>query len=94
MIKLDFNWSENPCLYLMLMHVGLYPKDKSQKYKKTGLIFKYAQTLKSKLICGINMVQYPTDHFQIPELLDQVIQKSSNDTIVLSAQIQIICNNF
>jgi hypothetical protein len=43
---------------------------------------------KSKLICGVNAVQNPTDHYQIPALMNQILvnlqlkpQKISADTI-------------
>ena len=43
---------------------------------------------KSKLICGVNAVQNPTDHYQIPSLMNQILvnlqikpQKISADTI-------------
>ena len=48
----------------------MYPKDKAQKYKKLAYNIQVCTDTESKLICGINMVQYPTaDYFQIPELL-------------------------
>ena len=43
---------------------------------------------KSKLICGVNPVQNPTDHYQIPALMNQILvnlqsqpTKISRDTI-------------
>ena len=33
---------------------------------------------KSNLICGINLSQSPTDHYEIPSLMDKVLQKYSN----------------
>ena len=46
---------------------------------------------KSKLICGVNAVQNPTDHYQIPALMNQILtnlnskpRKISADTIYLT----------
>lgn len=49
-------------------------KDKGQKYKKWAYNIQVSTDTESKLICGINVVQYPTDHYQIPALLDQTIE--------------------
>ena len=49
-------------------------KDKGQKYKKLAYNVQICVDTESKLICGINVVQFPTDHYQIPALIDQTIQ--------------------
>ena len=51
----------------------MLPKDKGQKYKKLAYNVQVCTDTESKLICGINVVQFPTDHYQIPALLDQTI---------------------
>lgn len=63
-------------------------KDKSQKYPKFSFNIQLGTDTKSKLICGVNAVQNPTDHYQIPALMNQVLvnlqikpQKISADTI-------------
>ena len=48
-------------------------KDKGQKYKKFAYNIQVCTDTESKLICGVNAVQYGTDHYQIPALLDQTI---------------------
>ena len=49
-------------------------KDKGQKYKKLAYNVQICTDNTSKLICGINVVQYPSDHYQIPDLLKQTIE--------------------
>ena len=49
-------------------------KDKGQKYKKWAYNIQVCTDTESKLICAINVVQYPTDHYQIPALLNQTIE--------------------
>lgn len=53
-----------------------------------------------KLICGVNAVQNPTDHYQIPALMNQILvnlqikpQKISADTIYSTlANLQYLDN--
>lgn len=66
-------------------------KDKSQKYPKFSFKIQLGTDRKSKLICGVNAVQNPTDHYQIPALMNQILinlhikpQKISADTIYLT----------
>ena len=49
-------------------------KDKGQKYKKWAYNIQLCVDNKSKLICGAKVVQYPTDHYQIPALMDQSLE--------------------
>ena len=63
-------------------------KDKGQKYPKFAYNIQLGTDTKSKLICGVNAVQNPTDHYQIPALMNQILvnlqlkpQKISADTI-------------
>ena len=63
-------------------------KDKGQKYPKFSYNIQSGTDTKSKLICGVNAVQNPTDHYQIPALMNQILanlqikpQKISADTI-------------
>ena len=63
-------------------------KDKGQKYPKFSYNIQLGTDTKSKLICGVNAVQNPTDHYQIPALMNQILvnlqikpQKISADTI-------------
>ena len=63
-------------------------KDKGQKYPKFAYNIQLGADTKSKLICGVNAVQNPTDHYQIPALMNQILvnlqlkpQKISADTI-------------
>ena len=66
-------------------------KDKGQKYPKFSYNIQLGTDTKSKLICGVNAVQNPTDHYQIPALMKQILanlqikpQKISADTIYLT----------
>ena len=66
-------------------------KDKGQKYPKFSFNVQLGTDTKSKLICGVNVVQNPTDHYQIPALMDQILtnlntkpNKISADTIYLT----------
>ena len=63
-------------------------KDKGQKYRKFSYNVQLGTDTKSKLICGVNVVQNPTDHYQIPALMNQILvnlntkpKKISADTI-------------
>ena len=63
-------------------------KDKGQKYPKFSYNIQLGTDTKSKLICGVNAVQNPTDHYQIPALMKQILvnlntkpNKISADTI-------------
>ena len=63
-------------------------KDNGQKYPKFSFNIQLGTDAKSKLICGVNAVQNPTDHYQIPALMNQILvnlqikpQKISADTI-------------
>ena len=60
-------------------------KDKGQKYKKLAYNIQVCTDTESKLICGINVVQFPTDHYQIPALLDQTIQNLQMKPSIVSA---------
>ncbi len=66
-------------------------KDNGQKYPKFSLNIQLGTDTKSKLICGVNAVQNPTDHYQIPALMNQILtnlnskpSKISADTIYLT----------
>ena len=66
-------------------------KDNGQKYPKFSLNIQLGTDTKSKLICGVNAVQNPTDHYQIPALMNQILtnlnskpNKISADTIYLT----------
>ena len=76
-------------------------KDKGQKYPKFSYNVQLGTDTKSKLICGVNVVQNPTDHYQIPALMDQILQnllnikpsKLSADTIYLTIANLTYLNN-
>ena len=66
-------------------------KDNGQKYPKFSLNIQLGTDTQSKLICGVNAVQNPTDHYQIPALMNQILtnlnskpSKISADTIYLT----------
>ncbi|ADC47616.1 transposase [Methanobrevibacter ruminantium M1] len=66
-------------------------KDKGQIYPKFSYNLQLGTDTESKLICGVNVVQNPTDHYQIPALMNQIISnlnlkptKISADTIYLT----------
>ena len=68
-------------------------KDNGQKYPKFSFNIQLGTDTKSKLICGVNAVQNPTDHYQIPALMNQILvnlqikpQKISADTIYSKQQ--------
>ena len=75
-------------------------KDKGQKYRKFSYNVQLGTDTKSKLICGANVVQNPTDHYQIPALMNQILvnlntkpKKISADTIYLTlANIEYLDN--
>ena len=82
--KLDLTGQKSIPLYdtdARLMKV----KDKGQKYKKWAYNIQVAMDTDSKLICGINTVQYPTDHYQIPALIDQTIENIEVTPEIISA---------
>ena len=63
-------------------------KDKGQKYQKFSYNVQLGTDTEPKLICGVNVVQNPTDHYQIPALMNQILvnlntkpKKISADTI-------------
>ena len=65
-------------------------KDKGQKYQKFSYNVQLGTDTKSKFICGVNVVQNPTDHYQIPALINQILvnlnlkpKKISADSIYL-----------
>lgn len=60
-------------------------KDKGQKYKKLAYNVQICTDNTSKLICGINVVQYPSDHYQIPDLLKQTIENLQSIPKILCA---------
>ena len=41
----------------------------------------------SKLVCGVNVIQYPTDHYQIPALIDQTIENIQVEPEIISADL-------
>ena len=48
-------------------------KDKGQIYPKFSYNIQVGTDTQSKLICGVNAVQNPTDHYQIPALMNQIL---------------------
>ena len=60
-------------------------KDKGQKFKKWAYNIQLAVDTDSKLICGVNPVQNPTDHYQIPEILNQTINNLGKNPSIVSA---------
>lgn len=65
-------------------------KDKGQKYPKFSFNVQLGTDTKSKLICGVNIVQSPTVHYQFSALMNQILvnlntkpTKISVDTIYL-----------
>lgn len=85
--RLDYSGQDSIGLYdtdAMLMKT----KDKGQLYSKLSYNIQLGTDTQSKLICGVNVVQNPTDHYQIPEILKQIItnlglkpEKVSADTV-------------
>ena len=76
-------------------------KDNGQKYPKFSLNIQLGTDTKSKLICGVNAVQNPTDHYQIPALMNQILtnlnskpKKISADTIYLTLANLNYLDNF
>ena len=60
-------------------------KDNGQKYKKWAYNIQVCTDTKTKLICAVNVVQYPTDHYQIPALIDQTIENIKITPEIISA---------
>ena len=48
-------------------------KNIGQMYPKFSFNIQLGTDTKSKLICGVNAVQNPTDHYQIPALMNQIL---------------------
>ena len=62
-------------------------KDNGQKYPKFSLNIQLGTDTKSKLICGVNAVQNPTDHYQIPALMNQILTNLNTKPNKISADI-------
>ena len=60
-------------------------KDKGQKYKKFAYNIQVITDTKSKMICGILPVQYPSDHYQLPEIVEQGIENLQKIPAIISA---------
>ena len=60
-------------------------KDNGQKYPKFSLNIQLGTDTKSKLICGVNAVQNPTDHYQIPALMNQILTNLNSKPKTISA---------
>ena len=60
-------------------------KDKGQKYEKFAYNVQVCTDTESKMICGINVVQYPTDHYQLPAVVDQSIENLQMIPSIVSA---------
>ena len=59
--------------------------DKGQKYPKFSYNVQLGTDTKSKLICGVNVVQNPTDHYQIPALMNQILTNLNCKPHMISA---------
>ena len=60
-------------------------KDKGQKYKKFAYNVQVITDTKSKMICGVLVVQSPTDHYQLPEIVEQGIENLQMKPDIISA---------
>ena len=60
-------------------------KDKGQKYPKFSYNVQLGTDTQSKLICGVNVVQNPTDHYQIPALMNQILTNLNCKPHMISA---------
>ena len=60
-------------------------KDKGQKYKKFSYNIQVITDTKSKMICGILPVQHPSDHYQLPEIIEQGIENLQKIPAIISA---------
>ena len=60
-------------------------KDNGQKYPKFSLNIQLGTDTKSKLICGVNAVQNPTDPYQIPALMNQILTNLNSKPKTISA---------
>ena len=60
-------------------------KDNGQKYPKFSFNIQLGTDTKSKLICGVNAVQNPTDHYQIPALMNQILVNLQTKPTKISA---------
>lgn len=60
-------------------------KDKGQKYEKFAYNVQVCTDTESKMICGINVVQYPTDHYQLPAVVEQSIENLQKKPVIVSA---------
>ena len=82
--KLDLTGQSSIALYdvdARLMKI----KDKGQLYKKWAYNIQLAVDTESKLICGVNVVQNPTDHYQMPAILEQTINNLGIKPSIVSA---------
>ena len=60
-------------------------KDKGQIYLKFSYKVQLGTDTESKLICGVNVVQNPTDHYQIPTLMNQILSNLNVKPTKISA---------
>ena len=70
-----------------LLGLNCWVKDKGQKYKKWAYNIQVSMYTDSKLVCGVNVIQYPTDHYQIPALIDQTIENIQVEPEIISADL-------
>ena len=91
-IEILFGWYDKLDLTGQIS-IPLYDEDarlmqvkyKGQIYKKWAYNIQVCTDTESKLICAVNVVQYPTDHYQIPALMDQAIENLEITPEILSA---------
>lgn len=60
-------------------------KDKGQKYEKFAYNVQVCTDTESKMICGVKVVQYPTDHYQLPVVVDQSLENLQMIPSIVSA---------
>ena len=56
-----------------------------KKYEKFAYNVQVCTDTESKMICGINVVQYPTDHYQLPAVVEQSIENLQKKPVIVSA---------
>lgn len=60
-------------------------KDKGQKYKKFAYNVQVITDTTSKMICGVLVTQSPSDHYQLPEIVEQGIENLQKIPAMISA---------
>ena len=68
-------------------------KDKGQIYPKFSYNIQVGTDTQSKLICGVNAVQNPTDYYQIPALMNQILSNLNVKPTTIKCRYNLFKNS-